>query len=73
MKALKAGARAMTQGDLTEKIAESTQLNEGRQGCARRAADHRVRGGEKDRSVRDPTAPHAQTEAQARAQGGQEG
>merc|ERR1719424_758177 len=26
MKAMKAGARAMTQGDLTKKIAESTQL-----------------------------------------------
>merc|ERR1712196_314541 len=72
MKAMKAGARAMTGGDLTKKIAESTELDQGREGCVRRPADHRLRGGEEDRKVRDPAAHDAEAEAQGRTEGGHE-
>merc|ERR1712054_175161 len=44
--------------------------DEGREGCARRPADHRLRGGEEDREVRYPATYDA--EAQARTEGGQE-
>merc|ERR1711934_949132 len=44
--------------------------DEGREGCPRRPADHRLRRGEEDREVRDPATHDA--EAQARTEGGQE-
>merc|ERR1712054_85032 len=46
--------------------------DEGREGCARRPANHRLRGGEEDREVRYPATYDAEAEAQARTEGGQE-
>merc|ERR1712017_60908 len=46
--------------------------DEGREGCPRRPADHRLRRGEEDREVRDPATHDAEAEAQARTEGGQE-
>merc|ERR1711904_384831 len=46
--------------------------DEGREGCLRRPADHRLRRGEEDREVRDPATHDAEAEAQARTEGGQE-
>merc|ERR1711907_283965 len=47
--------------------------DEGREGCARRPADHRYSRGEEDREVRDPAAHDAEAEAQARTEGGEGG
>merc|ERR1711985_13906 len=46
---------------------------QGREGCVRRPADHRLRRGEEDREVCHSPAHDAQVEAQARAEGGHEG
>merc|ERR1711985_87925 len=46
--------------------------DEGREGCARRPAEHRLRRGEEDREVRHPAAHDAEAEAQARTEGRQE-
>merc|ERR1711941_187068 len=45
----------------------------GSEGCVRRPADHRLRGGEEDREVCHSPAHDAQVEAQARTEGGHEG
>merc|ERR1719231_576766 len=68
---MKAGARAMTGGDLTKKIAESTQLKNKDVKGVRSPADHRLRGGEEDREVCHSPAHDAQVEAQARTEGGE--
>merc|ERR1711975_27856 len=74
MKAMKAGARAMTGGDLTKKIAESTQLKtkdvKGVFAALRTIAYAEVKKTEK---FRHPAAHDAQAEAQARTQGRHEG
>merc|ERR1719243_28600 len=62
----------MTGGVLTKKIAVYAAQDEGREGCPRRPADHRLRRGEEDREVRDPATHDAEAEAQARTEGGQE-
>merc|ERR1712098_928163 len=72
MKAMKAGARAMTGGSLTKKIAVHAAQEQGREGCVRRPADHRLRGGEEDREVRHSPAHDPEAEAQARTEGGHE-
>merc|ERR1719311_1918218 len=72
MKAMKAGARAMTGGVLTKKIAESTQLKTKDVKGVLAPADHRLRRGEEDREVRDPATHDAEAEAPARTEGGQE-
>merc|ERR1712146_736013 len=72
MKAMKAGARAMTGGVLTKKIAESTQLKTKDVKGVLAALRNRLRRGEEDREVRDPAAHDAEAEAQARTEGGQE-
>merc|ERR1719231_1095761 len=74
MKAMKAGARAMTGGDLTKKNRRDHAAQEqGREGCVRRPADRRLRGGEEDREVCHSPAHDAQVEAQARTEGGHQG
>merc|ERR1711869_27967 len=42
-----------------------TAQDEGREGCPRRPADHRLRRGEEDREVRDPATHDAEAEARA--------